>query len=735
MMQLSHIRRNLLPWLLVASCVSTSMACVEADAPVALGDELGVDAPALDEDGKPVLGTTGWQEPAGKQDAVSGRPGLSASVDSSETAVWDVKNQWADADTAEARKAGIAWAANSGLTWEEKYQAWVNSLPRVSRGGYGETFTLRTPYGFDLPAPSLECAEVAMFLRITFASWYNLPFFIEATDGKGQRLYFGHFGIRTQNGSYGRMPAFRTQYRDHSAKAEEIRAGRAAWPSDANLAGRRIPGAQDDAQPMIGPNANAGAYFDKIFLNKRVGYFLLLQLTYFGSVNLADSVNTFHVAPEALRPGDTLLHRWQRQGIGHAMVVMRAKPLASREINGVATTQLEAEIASGSMPRRQPLWESPASSKRNFTASYAGGPDHVDFNGGVKRWRTPTKVNGRWTNVVLPKFADHFVNSSDKATLGARPGRLEVVLNELSPQEKLQALVEGVDNARAHLRNYPASCSARQRREAAFEEMYTLGSTLRMTRAQIDRSYRKLEDYVYAPLVYEQSKTCCWNSSTNAMHQLIMEFNEKYVNDTAQGVCREPLVFMGRQDGGDGFQAFRDYARSVGKENLWVAWRADETCPQAAVAQDTPAPTQWTPWCQVQASASTGGGTSSGGSTSNGTTFTSTTPVAIPDNTPAGVTSTITVDSARTIRSVSLDLSISHSYTADLTVELIRGTTKSVIWDGSQQQNGTNIEISGQVLQGFAGQTARGPWQLRIVDAAEADAGTLERWALNFSFQ
>ena len=71
--------------------------------------------------------------PAGaKEDTVVGRKGPAVTVDRNATAVWEVTNQWADKTTASAKLAGIAWAANSGLSWDEKFAAWVQSMSSLS---------------------------------------------------------------------------------------------------------------------------------------------------------------------------------------------------------------------------------------------------------------------------------------------------------------------------------------------------------------------------------------------------------------------------------------------------------------------------------------------------------------------------------------------------------------------------------------------------------------------------
>ncbi|MFP4599333.1 MAG: hypothetical protein ACLFVJ_13830 [Persicimonas sp.] len=592
----THLSRAPLPIMALLCLSLVSMAGCGDDAE---NEDLLAQGGEVDENGKPVLGGTGFSEPSGKDDSLRGRRGLPVAVDDSPTAVWEVTNQWTDTDTAAAQKAGIAWGANSGMTWEEKYRAWVDGMERIDAEGYGETFELTTPWGKKLPAPSLECAEVAMFLRVAFASWYELPYFIEGTDRYGNRLYFGHFGVRTADGRWSNMPNFRTRYADYSDHAEAFINGEAEWPRDEKLAGLTIPGSYDDTQPMLGEDAHAGAYFDEVFLNKRVGYFMRLHLVYFGSVNLADSANTFNLAPEAVAPGDVLLERWQAQGIGHALIAMRSRDLGTREVDGEEIAQLEAELASGSMPRRQPKWDGAAASKRYFTMSNTGGEGYAEFGGGLKRWRQATNIDGRWTNVVPAEAQDDFINSTDHEAIAERPGRFEQILTELSPEEKMDVLLEVIEDKRAHLRNYPASCAARIGREDAFKDLYEIAAELDMSTEEVDRQYRRFEDYVFAELVYAESKTCCWNSSTSQMYDLAIEYNLNRVEDEETGQCQDVAVFKGRDDGTDGFELFREYAESVGQGDAWVEWSADESCPQADVSADTEAEHRWAPICEV----------------------------------------------------------------------------------------------------------------------------------------
>jgi hypothetical protein len=64
-------------------------------------------------------------------------------------------------------------------------------------------------------------------------------------------------------------------------------------------------------------------------------------------------------------------------------------------------------------------------------------------------------------------------------------------------------------------------------------------------------------------------------------------------------VCREPTVFANQDDEGDGFELWRRYAEDNDQADQWVAWSADEACPQADVAVDTRAAWKATPWCPM----------------------------------------------------------------------------------------------------------------------------------------
>lgn len=549
----------------IAGCGAEPSALDEAAAETGLGETLG----AIPDEAR----------------VSSGGPRVAAG---SSTEVWAVTNQWADRQTAAAKAAGVAWGANSGLDWEQKFERWISSFRRVPRQPYGNTIQIPTPYGDrTLGAPTLECAEVALFLRVTFASWYHLPFFLEGWNSQTrQPLYAGHFGFVSRTGArVGNFPDFRTRYRDNE---RSWRPGM-AWPSDNTLRGYHL-GADDSVPWITSPaNAGAGAFFDEAFLNKRVGYFLRLVLLYFGSVNLADGSNMFHAKAQSLAPGDVLLERWQRLGIGHAIPVVRVtEPTEGR---------FAVDVISGSMPRRQPVWDDPASARRYFTLSNTGGvgmasdgTPYARLGGGLRRWRTAVLQAGQWTNTIAPEERENAIDDTDTETISARPATFGEILVVPSLADQRAALLSTIDAARMHLRMYPSSCSARTRREDAFEALYRLEQENGGTdRAAVDAQRRVLEDFVFAELTYEQSRTCCWNGSNAAMAGIILDYaTQEQRDNAARGMCAAPTVFRATGVGAseDGFQRWRDHAATLGRSADWRAWSADEPCGGRTLADD-----------------------------------------------------------------------------------------------------------------------------------------------------
>jgi hypothetical protein len=531
--------------------------------------------------------------PLGKADSVGVR-GLSASVTGGSTLVWEVKNHWEETDTPAARREGVAWPANSGLNWDQKFARWIKSLKKINKHGStsAKTYEVSTPWGKTIPANKVDCADQWILLRPTFAAWYQLPFYMVGWD-RGTRVYFGHFGIRTASGRWGNTPSF-ASFKDYTHLAstmsqEELLAN---WPRDNGL--RKLGTIDKDDQPFISPDARTGAYLDEIHLNKRAARFIRILMIYMGTPNLASGHNTFNLVPEALREGDALLYRRASNGSGHTMVVLQV----GENSEGKTT----AQVASGNVPPRQPSWESEAASKNRFTSQEGGGLSenskgevYAKIGGGLKRWRVAKVKSGYWVNTFMQGDEASWIDDSDWQRIGQRPETFKTLLGEVPPEEKRDAFLKMIEDARDHLRKYPASCAARERREDAFFELYDVLGSYHfgyMDKKEVDVLYRKKEDYVFAKLVYEQSKTCCWNSSTSQMFEIIMDYAESLEQE---GVCTAPPIFKAV---GGGYGAFKAFAVAQGKGSQWIKWSADETCPQAGVQNDTEAEQIWTGYCE-----------------------------------------------------------------------------------------------------------------------------------------
>jgi len=108
--------------------------------------------------------------------------------------------------------------------------------------------------------------------------------------------------------------------------------------------------------------------------------------------------------------------------------------------------------------------------------------------------------------------------------------------------------------------------------------------------------------------------------------------------------------------------------------------------------------------------------------------------VAIPDNSLAGASSSVNVpaDPVHVIEAVQIRVSLTHTFTGDLAIELTSPSgTRSVLKNG-RDQFGQSMDLSNMVLasNAFYGENPLGPWTIKIVDTASQDTGTLTNWAI-----
>jgi hypothetical protein len=548
-----------------------------------------------DSDGPTAEGELEPGGPLGKEDS-AGVPSLPVTGDYASTQAWTVANQWEDTATPDARKAGMAWGENSGLNWDEKFALWVGSFEQVdSIEGWFKTIAISTPFEKSVNGPKVDCADLSLLLRITFAAWYRLPIYLVGYDG-GTPIYFGHFGVRTTAGKWSQAPSFGAQFADHSnlTPAQYM----ANWPSDVPLRTRGI--FPNDELPFLGPGARLGAFLDEIHLNKRAARLILFTQAFLGSHNMADSRNTYNLVPEALRAGDVLIFRRSPSVAGHATVVTKAME--------VGPGNMKAETVYGNLPPAQPAWQGPGQTRSLFTNSEGGGPDlntpyggmtpYSHLNGGLKRFRVAKAKNGKWMNTWMDADEASWINDTNYDRIAERIARFAALLADPDPAVQRDQILQVIQDKRNHLQNHPSSCSARTGRENAFGQLYTLMQTaFGMDRAAVDAQYRTtIEDYIFTPLDYSKSRTCCWNTTTRPMFDIIMS----YQASRSAGGCVEPTIFKLTANSYDPFASF---ATTSGHGSEWVPWSAGEACPQANATDDVVLPVaELTPWCSLPAS-------------------------------------------------------------------------------------------------------------------------------------
>ena len=112
-------------------------------------------------------------------------------------------------------------------------------------------------------------------------------------------------------------------------------------------------------------------------------------------------------------------------------------------------------------------------------------------------------------------------------------------------------------------------------------------------------------------------------------------------------------------------------------------------------------------------------------------TQTMTPSLPIPDNS-AAVFDAVAIDSSGAVRSVSVDVDISHTYISDLSVALIAPDgTIALLHD---RAGGSLSDINQTYAPNLAGISLNGNWTLRMNDAGPADTGTLNEWTLSIEY-
>jgi hypothetical protein len=208
------------------------------------------------------------------------------------------------------------------------------------------------------------------------------------------------------------------------------------------------------------------------------------------------------------------------------------------------------------------------------------------MGGGIRRFRTPVFKGGRWVNIVPMTVRDIYIADTDLERVGARIAKFEQLLDLGTPEERKTAAIATINSYREYIKGAPSTCSKRTAREEAFQDLYRAYSDAgEYDRAKIDKQHRSLEDYVFAELDYDTSRTCCWNSTKREHYDTIMKWADAEMKKAdAQQTCKAPPVFKATGSG-DGYTAVRLYAR---QNNLPFpdAWSEDEPCKAKDITDD-----------------------------------------------------------------------------------------------------------------------------------------------------
>lgn len=114
--------------------------------------------------------------------------------------------------------------------------------------------------------------------------------------------------------------------------------------------------------------------------------------------------------------------------------------------------------------------------------------------------------------------------------------------------------------------------------------------------------------------------------------------------------------------------------------------------------------------------------------------------IAIPDNYPIGIISSIMIDKEKKIKDIMVWVDITHTYIGDLTVDLISPNGTSVRLHDRQGGSRNNINIT-YVLQDtpqltkFLGENVKGEWILKVADYKSMDVGNFNKWGLELSLE
>ena len=112
--------------------------------------------------------------------------------------------------------------------------------------------------------------------------------------------------------------------------------------------------------------------------------------------------------------------------------------------------------------------------------------------------------------------------------------------------------------------------------------------------------------------------------------------------------------------------------------------------------------------------------------------------LAIPDNTPAGVSSTIAISGPGTIAAIKVGVNIAHTFIGDLKVELVSPSGRRAVLHDRKGGGGDDIvstfdATTSPALASLVGEPIAGNWVLEVRDLEGQDVGRLNRWSIELT--
>jgi len=112
--------------------------------------------------------------------------------------------------------------------------------------------------------------------------------------------------------------------------------------------------------------------------------------------------------------------------------------------------------------------------------------------------------------------------------------------------------------------------------------------------------------------------------------------------------------------------------------------------------------------------------------------------LSIPDNDKQGVKSGVVISESGNVRDIQVSVNITHEFLSDLELYLIAPNNQRVLLQsrtlGRRKELQTTYSVQTHpVLKNLLNQSAKGNWQLWIIDTALEDVGKLKNWELALS--